>query len=87
MTQQEELQEVSFLKEIIKGITSFPDEVDINQTVDDMGVLLSVRVNKEDMGKIIGKEGEIAKAMRRIMNAYGYLRKKKLNVKIFEPNK
>ncbi len=75
-----------FLSIVLVGLVTYPKDVQVAQTVDEMGILLSVSVNREDMGKIIGKSGDIAKAIRRLMNGFGYLRRQKISVKIVDPS-
>lgn len=50
-----------------------------------MGVLLSLRVRNTDMGKIIGRSGDTAKAIRRVVATFGMLNRQKVSLKIFEP--
>lgn len=81
----EKISSQDFLRYLLKGLSSFPERVKITQTLDELGVFLSVSVAPEDMGKIIGTSGETAKSIRRIMSSFGYLRGQKVSVKIFEP--
>ena len=53
-----------FLEYVIKALVEHPEDVKINRTVDEMGVLLMLSVNQDDMGKVIGKSGATAKAIR-----------------------
>ena len=53
-----------FVEYIIKQIVNKPDEVDVTRKVDEMGVLIEVKVNPEDMGLLIGRAGSTAKAIR-----------------------
>jgi len=50
-----------FLENLIKHIVNHPDDVVVERKVDEMGVLLSLKVNPQDMGVIIGREGSTAK--------------------------
>ncbi len=80
-----EMQARDFIEYIVKLIVDHPDEVTVTQTVDDLGVLISLKVNKEDMGKIIGKEGQTAKALRVLLRMMGAKRDQRYNMKIIEP--
>lgn len=75
----------TYLEAILKGLIDYPDQLTIEQGQDDMGILLSVHVARSDMGKIIGKEGATAKAIRRLIDAFGYRLRQKVSVKILEP--
>lgn len=57
------------LKTIIENLVDQKDHVQISRTDDEKGVLLKVKVADEDMGKVIGKQGRIAKAIRTVMKA------------------
>ena len=56
--------DAQFLDYIVKGLVDHPESVKINRTVDEMGVLLSLDVHPDDMGKIIGRMGNTAKHLR-----------------------
>lgn len=73
------------LESIIKSIVDRPEEVQIEKTSDDMGVLLSVQVSKIDAGKIIGKEGATAKSLRTIIRVIGMKSNVRVSIKILEP--
>jgi predicted RNA-binding protein YlqC (UPF0109 family) len=74
-----------YLENLVKGIVEFPDKVKVFRSVDEMGVLMSVDVAKEDMGKIIGREGNTAKAVRTLMRVFGMKNNSRINMKINEP--
>lgn len=74
-----------FLEFIIKAIVDYPDEVEVARKVDEMGVLLSVKVNPQDMGQIIGKQGDTAKALRSLLRIVGIKNNARINLKIEEP--
>lgn len=76
-----------YLETIVKGLVDYPDDVAVTKTVDDMGVLLTLTVNPEDMGQIIGRQGATAKAMRTLVRVCGMKTQARVNVKIDEPNK
>ena len=64
-------QDQQFLEYVVKALADFPDDVKITRTVDEMGVLLLLSVNKDDMGKIIGRSGQTAKAIRTVLRVVG----------------
>lgn len=74
-----------FLEYLIKSIVTYPDEVVVDRKVDEMGVLLTLKVNREDMGKIIGRDGSTAKAIRSLVRIVGLKHNARVNLKIEEP--
>ena len=76
---------MKFLEFVVKALVEFPQDVKITRTVDEMGVLMSLDVNKEDMGKIIGREGNTAKAIRTLLRVVGMKNNSRVNLKINEP--
>src|SRR5947207_526600 len=74
-----------FLEFIVKALVDNPDDVKINRTVDEMGVLLTLSVNKDDMGKVIGRSGATAKAIRTVLRVVGMKNDARVNLKIEEP--
>jgi predicted RNA-binding protein YlqC (UPF0109 family) len=78
-------QDQKFLEYVVTSLVDNPDDVKINRTVDEMGVLLTLSVNKDDMGKIIGRSGATAKAIRTILRVVGMKNEARVNLKIEEP--
>jgi len=74
-----------FLEFIIKALVDHPDDVKVDRTVDEMGVLLSLKVNSEDMGQVIGREGATARAIRSLVRIIGLKNHARVNLKIEEP--
>ncbi|MEK9159699.1 MAG: KH domain-containing protein [Patescibacteria group bacterium] len=74
-----------FIEFVVKAIVDHPEEVEVTQTVDDLGVLITLKVNKEDMGKIIGKAGQTAKSLRVLLRMMGAKLDSRYNLKIIEP--
>ena len=74
-----------FLEYVVKALVDNPDDVKINRTVDEMGVLLKLSLNKDDMGKVIGRSGQTAKAIRTILRIVGMKNDARVNLKIEEP--
>ncbi len=78
-------QDAQFLDYVIKALVEFPADVKITRTVDEMGVLMTLDVNQADMGKIIGREGNTAKAIRTLLRVVGMKNNARVNLKINEP--
>jgi predicted RNA-binding protein YlqC (UPF0109 family) len=78
-------QDQQFLEYVVKSLVDNPNDVKINRTVDEMGVLLTLSVNKDDMGKVIGRSGATAKAIRTILRVVGMKNDARVNLKIEEP--
>ena len=77
--------DAQFLDFVVKGLVDHPESVKINRTVDEMGVLLSLDVHPDDMGKIIGRLGNTAKAIRILLRVVGMKNNARVNLKINEP--
>lgn len=77
--------DTQFLDFVIKSLVENPQDVKINRTVDEMGVLMTLDVNPADMGKIIGREGNTAKAIRTLLRVVGMKNNARVNLKINEP--
>jgi len=78
-------QDHAFLDYTIKALVDNTDAVAITRSVDEMGVLLTLTVSPDDMGKIIGKDGNIAKALRTLLRVVGMKNNARVNLKINEP--
>jgi len=75
----------SFLEFVVKSLVDNPDAVQVARTVDEMGVLLTLTVHPDDMGKIIGKSGKTAEALRILLRVVGMKHNARVNLKINEP--
>ncbi len=75
----------AFLEFVVKELVDNPDDVVVNRTVDEMGVLLTLRVHPDDMGKVIGKSGNTAKSIRTLLRVVGMKSDARVNLKIEEP--
>jgi len=78
--------DVQFLEYVVKELVDNPGDVKINRAVDEMGVLLTLSVNPADMGKIIGRMGNTAKAIRTLLRVVGMKNNARVNLKINEPD-
>src|SRR6056297_1040580 len=81
----EEYKDEKFLEFVVKSIVDYPDEVEIDREVDEMGVLLSLHVHPDDMGQVIGRNGSTARAIRTLLRIVGLKEDARVNLKIEEP--
>lgn len=77
--------DTKFLDFVVRALVDNPDKVKIVRTVDEMGVLLSLDVDPADMGKVIGRMGNTAKAIRTLLRVVGMKNNSRVNLKINEP--
>lgn len=82
MTQEPD---VAFLEYVVKALVDHPSDVKVTRVVDEMGVLITLDVNPGDMGKIIGRTGNTAKAIRTLLRVVGMKNNARVNLKINEP--
>jgi len=69
---------------IVKQLVDFPDDVRIEEVEDDQGVVLELTVHPDDVGKVIGKRGRTAKALRALVRAAGALEDEDVTVEILD---
>ena len=74
-----------FVEFVVKSLVNVPDDVSTVRTVDEMGVLLTLKVNPSDMGVVIGKQGQTARALRTLLRVVGAKNNARVNLKIEEP--
>jgi hypothetical protein len=74
-----------FLEYIVKSVVDNPDEVKVERSIDERGVLLTLTVSPQDMGMIIGRQGSTAKAIRTLLRVIGAKNDARINLKINEP--
>lgn len=74
-----------FLEHLIKALVAHPEDVKITRNVDEMGVLLSLKIHSEDMGQVIGRQGSTARAIRSLLRIVGLRNNARVNLKIEEP--
>ncbi len=74
-----------FLEFLVKSIVDHPDDVVVERKVDEMGVLLTLKVNPLDMGQVVGREGSTAKSIRSLLRIVGIKNHARINLKILEP--
>src|SRR5258708_6490016 len=79
------IDDLKFLEFLVKALVEHPDDVKITRTVDEMGVLMTLDVHPDDMGKVIGRAGNTAKAIRILLRVVGMKNNARVNLKINEP--
>ncbi len=80
------MKDKEFLEMIVKNIVSNPDAVVVDRTVDEMGVLLTLKIDPADMGYVIGRRGQTAQAIRTLLKIVGAKNNSRVNLKIYDPN-
>lgn len=78
-------QDQQFVEYIVKALVDHPEDVRTERSVDEMGVLVTLHLNPQDMGQVIGRQGQTAKAIRTLLRVVGAKRKARVNLKINEP--
>ena len=74
-----------FIEYVVKALVDKPEEVSTDRTVDEMGVLITLKVSPQDLGQVIGRQGQTAKALRTLLRVVGAKRHARVNLKIYEP--
>jgi len=74
-----------FLEFLVKALVDHPDDVKVDRKVDEMGVLLTLKVHPLDMGQVVGRQGATAKAIRSLLRIVGVKNNARVNLKIEEP--
>lgn len=75
-----------FVEYLVKQLVTKPDAVVTKRNIDELGVLIELTVDREDMGVVIGKEGKTAKAIRTLLRVLGAKNDARINLKIVEPS-
>jgi len=81
------MQDKEFLETIVKELVDKPEDVVVERNIDERGVLLTLKVNPEEMGKIIGKQGQTARSLRTLLRIIGNKNNSYVNLKVYEPEK
>lgn len=71
-----------FVEYIVKNLVENPEDVKVERTIDEKGVLLTLTVNKEDLGRIIGRRGATAQSLRALLRALALKNNAHYNLKI-----
>ena len=71
-----------FVEYIVKSLVGSPDDVVVDRIIDEKGVLLTLTVNPEDLGRVIGRRGSTAQSLRTLLRALGTKNSARYNLKI-----
>lgn len=74
-----------FVEYVVKAIVNHPEDVKTEREVDERGVLVTLHVNPDDMGYVIGRDGQTARAVRTLLKIVGAKGNARINFKIAEP--
>lgn len=74
-----------YVEYVVKGIVGHPDDVKTERTIDERGVLITLHINPEDMGYVIGRQGQTARSIRTLLKIVGAKNNARVNLKIYEP--
>ncbi|MBI4092797.1 MAG: KH domain-containing protein [Candidatus Kerfeldbacteria bacterium] len=75
----------TFVEYVVKALVDRPEDVKSERTVDEMGVLITLKVNPQDLGQVIGRQGQTAKSLRTLLRVVGAKNHARVNLKIYEP--
>jgi predicted RNA-binding protein YlqC (UPF0109 family) len=81
----ERFQDQDFIEYVVKSIVGHADDVRTERTIDERGVLITLHINQEDMGYVIGRQGQTARALRTLLKIVGAKNNARVNLKIYEP--
>jgi predicted RNA-binding protein YlqC (UPF0109 family) len=73
-----------FIEYVVKSLVGNPDDVIVERIIDEKGVLLTLTVNPEDLGRVIGKRGATAQSLRTLLRALGTKQEARYNLKIVD---
>ena len=78
-------QDQKFVEDLVKAIVAHPEDVKTERKIDERGVLITLHINQADMGYVIGRQGQTARAIRTLLKIVGAKNNARVNLKIFEP--
>ncbi len=78
-------QDKQFLEMVVKSIVANPNDVMVDRTIDERGVLLTLKTNPADMGYVIGRKGQTAQSIRTLLKIIGAKNNSRVNLKIYDP--
>ena len=81
----EKFTDQEFVDYVVKAIVGHADDVKTERTIDERGVLITLHINPEDMGYVIGRQGQTARSIRTLLKSVGAKANARVNLKIYEP--
>lgn len=81
----EKHQDQDFVEFVVRSLVDNPDSVSTERTVDERGVLITLKTDQKDLGQIIGRGGQTARAIRTLLRVVGAKHQARVNLKIWEP--
>lgn len=81
----ERFSDQEFIEQTVKALVNHPEDVKTERTIDERGVLITLHIHPEDMGYVIGREGQTARALRTLLRIVGAKNNARVNLKIHEP--
>ena len=82
---EEKFQDQEFVEYVVRAIVNNPGDVKTERIIDERGVLITLHVNPEDMGYVIGRQGQTARSIRTLLKIVGAKNSARVNLKVFEP--
>ena len=82
---EEQHMDQQFIDYVVKALVDHPQDVKVERTVDELGVLITLHVSPEDMGQVIGRQGQTARSIRTLLRVVGAKNNARVNMKIYEP--
>lgn len=79
------MEDKQFLEMVVKAIVANPNDVAVDRTIDERGVLLTLKTNPADMGYVIGRKGQTAQSIRTLLKIIGAKNNSRVNLKIYDP--
>lgn len=78
-------EDIAYLESIVRPLLEYPQVMRVERKTDEKGVLITMSFKKEDMGRVIGKNGETARSIRRLIKQFGMSHGSRIAMKINEP--
>ena len=81
-----EKQSLDFVRYILEQFCEDKETITLDQTKDDLGVLITIQIPEKDMGRLIGKKGQTISAIRTLVRVIGARENERINLKVIEPS-
>ena len=81
-----EKQALDFVRYILEQFCENKDSISLEHTKDDLGVLITIQIAEQDMGRLIGKQGQTISAIRTLVRVIGARENERINLKVIEPS-